>query len=168
MRLFIVSSFYLFAAFLFCGIMMTEIPCLLLLMISFVLDKTDGTHKGYYSSKTPYKPPPSTLVLPSPPMGFEIVCTQMVARHGCRALEGRKYDKLTMALWTQAKEEDALTEYGQQFGEDLQQFIAINDKLGFVFIFDLIICIFFLCVNQIDVVNYLNLVELNMRVLDIV
>lgn len=103
-------------------------------MISFVLDTTNGTQKAYYSTKTPYKPPSSTLVLPLPPIGFELVCTQIVARHGCRALEGRKYDKLTMALWTQAKKEDALTEYGEQFGEDLRYFINVNDRLGFVFI----------------------------------
>jgi hypothetical protein len=109
-------------------------------MISFVLDTTNGTQKAYYSSKTPYKPPKSILDLPSPPTGFELVCAQIVARHGSRALEGRKYDKLTMALWTQAKEEEALTEYGHQFGEDLKYFIAVNDKLGFV----LILFIFFI------------------------
>ncbi|CAF2476800.1 unnamed protein product [Rotaria sp. Silwood2] len=96
----------------------------------FVFNETNNTYKKYYSTKTPYKSPSSTLVLPLPPTGFELVCTQVLARHGCRALEGRKYDKLTMALWTQAKEEQALTEYGQQFGEDLQYFISINDKLG--------------------------------------
>jgi hypothetical protein len=103
-------------------------------MISFVLDTTNGTHKACYSSKSTYKPPSSALVLPSPPSGFELVCTQMIARHGSRALEGRKYDKLTMALWTQAKQEGALTEFGQKFGEDLRYFISVNDKLGFVFI----------------------------------
>lgn len=89
-------------------------------------------YKGYYSTKTPYKSPSPTLVLPLPPTGFELVCAQVVARHGCRALEGRKYDKLTMELWLQAKQEQALTELGQQFGNDLQYVIAINDKLGFV------------------------------------
>jgi hypothetical protein len=111
---------------------MTVVPCLLLLIISFVLDTTNGTQKRHYSTKTPYKSPPSTLALPLPPAGFEIVCTQIIARHGCRALEGRKYDTLTMALWTQAKEEDALTECGHKFGEDLRYFININDRLGFV------------------------------------
>ena len=114
---------------------MTVIPCLILFLISFVLDITNGTQKAYYASKTPYKPPASTFVLPSPPSNFELVCVQIVARHGCRALEGRKYDRLTKELWTQAKEEDALTEFGEQFGEDLQEFISVNDKLGFVVIY---------------------------------
>jgi hypothetical protein len=104
------------------------------MMISFVLDTTNGTYKARYSSKTPYKPPSSVSALPPAPPGFELICTQIVARHGCRALEGRKYDKLTMALWTQAKEEGALTELGQKFGEDLRYFIFVNDKLGFVYI----------------------------------
>ncbi len=116
---------------------MTVVLCLLLLMINFVFDTTNGIHKAYYSSKTPYKPPPSTFTLPSPPSGFELICTQIIARHGCRALEGRKYDRLTMALWTQAEQEGALTEFGQQFGKDLQYFISVNDKLGFV-----LICLF--------------------------
>ncbi len=124
---------------------MIAIPFLLLL-ISFILETTNGSHhKAYYTTKTPYKPPPSTLVLPSPPVGFELVCTQIVARHGCRALEGRKYDKLTMALWTQAKEEVALTESGQQFGEDLQDFIDVNNEIGFVLILNFSIFIFLLC-----------------------
>jgi len=118
-------------------------------MISFVLDTTNGKQKSYYSTKTPYKPPHSTLALPLPPGGFELVCTQIVARHGCRALEGRKYDKLTMELWTQAKEEEALTEYGHKFGEDLRYFININDKLGFVRILKFsIVFILFYYINK--------------------
>jgi hypothetical protein len=124
--------------------MMTVLLCLFLLMISLVVDKTNGTHKTYYSTKTPYKPPPSTLVLPLPPTGFELVCAQLVARHGSRALEGRKYDKLTMALWKQAKDEDALTEYGEKFGDDLRYFIAVNDKLGFVLSLSMFIYLFIL------------------------
>jgi hypothetical protein len=135
MHAYIILTFLHFSAFLFWQVRMTVIPCLLLLMISFVLDTINGTQKAYYSTKTPYKPPLSTLILPLPPTGFELVCTQIVARHGCRTLEGQKYDKLTMALWTQAKDEDALTEYGHQLGEDLQYFIAVNNKLGFVLIF---------------------------------
>ncbi|CAF1352330.1 unnamed protein product [Rotaria sordida] len=109
---------------------MTIMPCLYLLIIIIVLDKTNGIQKAFYSSKTPYKLPLLTLNLPLPPAGFESVCVQILARHGCRALEGRKYDKLTMTLWTQAKQEEVLTEYGRKLGENLQEFIAINDKLG--------------------------------------
>ncbi|CAF0945736.1 unnamed protein product [Rotaria sordida] len=119
--------FLLVFVYLFYEIMNINTLYLLLLMINFVYN---DTHKTYYSTKTPYKSPSSTLALPLPPIGFELVCTQIIARHGCRALEGRKYDKLTMALWTQAKNEQALTKFGQKFGEDLQYFIAINDKLG--------------------------------------
>jgi hypothetical protein len=132
-------------------------------MISFVLDTTNGTQKKYYSTKTPYKPPSSTLNLPVPPTGFELVCTQIVARHGCRALEGRKYDKLVMALWTQAKEEEALTEYGNQFREDLRYFIDVNDKLGFVLILNFYNLFYY--IYKIDVVNYLDSVKLNIEIL---
>ena len=142
---------------------MSVIPSLLLLIISFVLDITNGTEKAYYASKTPYKPPPSTLVLPSPPSEFELVCAQVVARHGCRALEGRKYDRLTSELWRHAKEDDALTECGERFGEDLRHFISVNDELGFV----LIECslLIYSILHGIDEVNSLNLVTLNFEIL---
>lgn len=68
------------------------------------------------------------------PDGFEHVCTQLVARHGSRALEGRKYDQLTMALWEQGKIDGATTELGDLFGEDLKEYIRINDHVGFVLI----------------------------------
>ncbi|CAF4587312.1 unnamed protein product [Rotaria socialis] len=92
--------------------------------------ETNNAHKKYYSTKTPYKSPSPTVFLPPPPTGFELVCVQIVARHGSRALEGRKYDRLTTELWKQAKEEKTLTKYGEKFGDDLQHFIAANDKLG--------------------------------------
>lgn len=107
--------------------------CLLLFVIIFVLHPVYCTKKSYYSTKTPYKPPSKLFDLPLPPSGFEIVCTQIVARHGSRALEGRKYDQLTLALWQKAEEEDALTELGHQFGRDLQYFISLNDEIGFVY-----------------------------------
>ena len=111
-------------------------PCLVLSIVSILVNGNSGTRKAFYSSKTPYKPPASSLDLPAPPPGYEVVCAQILARHGCRALEGRKYDKLTMDLWTLAKDENALTEYGQQFGDDLQAFIRLNDRIGFVGISD--------------------------------
>ena len=111
---------------------MTVMSFLQLLLISFLLEKTNSSHKTYYSTRTPYKSPSSTLVLLSPPIGFELVCTQIFARHGCRTMKGRHAHKLTMALWTQAKEEDALTEFGQQLKEELRHFVAVNEKLGCV------------------------------------
>ncbi|UJR33520.1 hypothetical protein I4U23_020965 [Adineta vaga] len=107
-----------------------RIPCLLIILISFALNKTNATHVAFYSTKTPYKPPSSELIIPIPPADYELVCAQIVARHGSRALEGRKYDRLTMSLWLQAKEENALTELGRQFGNDLRYFIDINDQIG--------------------------------------
>lgn len=90
------------------------------------------SHKGFYSTKTPYQPPVSSLILPLPPAEYEHVCTQLIARHGCRALEGRKYDQLTMALWEQAKIDGALTPLGDLFGEELKTFIDVNDRVGYV------------------------------------
>lgn len=112
---------------------MTVISCLFLSVIALVLHTAYCTKRAYYSTKTPYKSPSKSFDLPLAPLGFEIVCTQIVARHGCRALEGRKYDELTLALWQKAEKEDELTEFGYQFGKDLQYFISINDRIGFVY-----------------------------------
>lgn len=112
--------------------MKARISWLLLVLISFVLNNTIAVRTAFYSTKTPYKPPSATLALPPPPPEYDLVCAQIFTRHGSRALEGRKYDTLTKALWIQAKEEDALTELGRQFGEDLQYFVDINDQIGFV------------------------------------
>lgn len=109
-----------------------------MISISFILLFTafgkplNDYRRGFYSTKTPYQPPPASLVLPLPPSGYEHVCTQLVARHGCRALEGRKYDQLTMALWEQAKLDGALTSLGDLFGEELKKFIDVNDRVGCV------------------------------------
>ena len=113
--------------------MKARVPCLLFVLISFVLNKTIVAHTAFYSTKTPYKPPSSTLNLPPPPPEYDLVCAQIFTRHGSRALEGRKYDTLTKKLWIQAKEDNALTELGRQFGEDLQYFVDVNDQIGFVF-----------------------------------
>ncbi|CAF0727570.1 unnamed protein product [Adineta ricciae] len=88
------------------------------------------TQTAFYSTKTPYKPPSAALDLPPPPPEYDLVCAQIFTRHGSRALEGRKYDTLTKALWIQAKEENALTELGRQFGNDLQYFVDVNDQIG--------------------------------------
>jgi len=87
-------------------------------------------HQRFYSTKTPYQAPSSSLILPLAPSGYEHICTQLVARHGCRALEGRKYDQLIMALWEQAKIDGALTPLGDIFGEELKKFIEVNDQVG--------------------------------------
>ncbi|CAF1444082.1 unnamed protein product [Adineta steineri] len=109
---------------------MLVIPYLLLVLINFLLNKTSAANKSNYAYKTPYASPSPSLNLPLPPEGYELVCAQMVTRHGCRALRVLDFDSLTMKLWTQAKDEDALEEAGQQFGEDLQHLIAINDQIG--------------------------------------
>lgn len=92
----------------------------------------NAEQRSFYSSKTPYQPPPSTMYLQSPPIGFELICTQLLARHGSRSLEGTKYDYLSKALWEKAKLEGSLTALGEQFGEDLENFIKINDIIGLI------------------------------------
>lgn len=110
----------------------------IMINISFILLFTafgkplNEFHQRFYSTKTPYQAPLLPLILSSAPSGYEHVCTQLVARHGCRALEGKKYDQLTMALWEQAKIDGALTPLGDIFGEELKKFIEVNDQVGCV------------------------------------
>jgi hypothetical protein len=87
--------------------------------------------KSNYTSKTPYAPAQDMATYQRPPKGFTPVFTQHVARHGSRGLSSRKYDDLTLQIWTAAKEQGALTPLGQQLGPHAQAIMAANEALGY-------------------------------------
>ncbi|CAF1140326.1 unnamed protein product [Adineta ricciae] len=99
----------------------------LFISIVILIHEIDARHRSYYGTKAPYKVPVSSSHVPKE---FELVCSQMIVRHGCRTLKTVDFDRLTMMLWNQAKNENALTDYGRQFGEDIQDFMTITDRIG--------------------------------------
>lgn len=89
------------------------------------------TERGFYSSKTPYRPLQDWADYEAPPAGFQPVQVQHVARHGSRALSSLKYDDLTLQVWRRAKQEAALTELGRALGPAVQEVMSAHDEIGY-------------------------------------
>lgn len=92
---------------------------------------SSSTTTGFYASKTPYQPKQDAAKYEAVPEGFNTVMIQHVARHGSRGLSSPDDDDLSLQLWQQAKQENALTTKGEQFGELLVRFRAASQKLGY-------------------------------------
>lgn len=90
-----------------------------------------NTTTGFYASKTPYQPKQDASAYETVPAGFNAVMIQHVARHGSRGLSSPDDDDLSLQLWQQAKQENALTAKGEQFGELLVRFQEASKKLGY-------------------------------------
>jgi hypothetical protein len=79
--------------------------------------------KGFYSTKTPYVPEQDPSSYEPAPAGYEPVFTQMVARHGSRALTSSKDIEYVKQLIGYAVADDAFTDLG---GELLAQVISLE------------------------------------------
>lgn len=90
-----------------------------------------STTTGFYASKTPYQPKQDAANYEAVPAGFNAVMIQHVARHGSRGLSSPDDDDLSLQLWQKAKQEQALTAKGEQFGELLLRFREASKKLGY-------------------------------------
>ncbi|MDX3773686.1 histidine-type phosphatase [Chromatiaceae bacterium AAb-1] len=86
---------------------------------------------GFYASKTPYQPQQVAAEYEAAPAGFYAVMVQHVARHGSRGLSSPDDDDLSLQLWLQAQQENALTSEGETFGELLVRFQQASGKLGY-------------------------------------
>lgn len=84
-----------------------------------------------YGTKSVYSARQDPQTYEAAPEGYTAVYTEMVARHGSRALSSRKYDDLSMQVWQLAEAENALTELGKSLGPELQRMMAVNDTLGY-------------------------------------
>ncbi len=86
---------------------------------------------GFYTSKEPYAPRQEPESLTPPPEGFRAVMVQHAARHGSRALSSADDDDLMLQLWSQAREEDALTPLGELLGPVLEDVIQVHARVGY-------------------------------------
>lgn len=85
----------------------------------------------HYGTKSVYQPHQDWQKYEAAPSGFEAVYTELVARHGSRALSSLKYDDLTLQVWQAAQAQGALTELGKQLGPEVERLMAANAKLGY-------------------------------------
>ena len=85
----------------------------------------------YLSSKTPYQPQQQIADYQSIPTGYQLVFTELLARHGARTMTGGKSDLLSYQLWQQAQKSGALTALGKTLGPQLAAMIKANQALGY-------------------------------------
>ena len=85
------------------------------------------------SSKTPYVAKESWQNYQMPPSGYQLVFTELVARHGSRTSTstGKKDIERLYQIWLSAQENGALTPLGQQLGPQLLALLAAHEKLGY-------------------------------------
>ncbi|RQW61105.1 histidine-type phosphatase [Vibrio viridaestus] len=87
---------------------------------------------GYqYSSKATYSAQQDPNTYEAPPSGYHVVYTQLVERHGARALSSPKYDVLSKQVWDLAKKRGQLTPLGEKLGPIIDKVTQANEKLGY-------------------------------------
>lgn len=83
--------------------------------------------EDFLTTKTPYQPLASYT--PAPP-GFVPLQTQLVARHGARAMTGMKDDLALLNMCREAQREKALTPLGRDLLKDIERLIQVQLLLG--------------------------------------
>lgn len=89
------------------------------------------TTGNLYGTKAVYEPFQEEDDYHSPPSGYEPVLIEHVSRHGSRLLSSKKYDDLLWQLWQIAHSSGGLTPLGEQLGADLQEIIAVHERIGY-------------------------------------
>ncbi|MFI5781971.1 histidine-type phosphatase [Nocardia sp. NPDC051570] len=84
-----------------------------------------------YGTKNPYAAQQDPATYQPPPEGFRPVFTEHVARHGSRALSKGTDDELALRIWEQAAGENALTDAGRRFGDDVRSLHTATTTLGY-------------------------------------
>jgi hypothetical protein len=86
---------------------------------------------GYLASNTPYAPQQAADTYEPPPPGYAPVFTQLVARHGSRALTSAHDIQYTLQLIAHARAAGAFTELGRELEPRVLSFEQANVHLGY-------------------------------------
>ncbi|NJC69614.1 histidine phosphatase family protein [Planosporangium thailandense] len=90
----------------------------------------DGLQRNF-TTNTPYAPGQDPGAYEPSPAGFAPVFTEMVARHGARALDDADDIALLQQVIADAKAEGKLKPLGGQLSAELQTLASAHEKLGF-------------------------------------
>uniref|UniRef100_A6VRM7 Multiple inositol polyphosphate phosphatase 1 n=1 Tax=Marinomonas sp. (strain MWYL1) TaxID=400668 RepID=A6VRM7_MARMS len=90
-----------------------------------------STDTYVYGTKSVYVPQDSVNNYSTVPASYILVYTELVARHGSRALSSPKYDDISLKIWQAAKEQNALTPLGEHLGAEIERLMAANVKMGY-------------------------------------
>jgi hypothetical protein len=93
-------------------------------------DGVGATADDSLSTQTPYAPPPD-VGYGAPPVGYRAVFTQLVARHGSRALTSSDSIDYVTQLIDIATASAALTELGKALPPQVRELRRINEALGY-------------------------------------
>jgi hypothetical protein len=111
------------------------IPVIGLLVLSGCssIDKTSNTASAayVYGTKSVYVPQDNIANYSAAPENYTLVYTELLARHGSRALSSPKYDDISLKIWQAAKEQHALTPLGEKLGAEIERLMAANVKMGY-------------------------------------
>ncbi|MGL4224862.1 MAG: histidine-type phosphatase [Vibrio sp.] len=99
--------------------------------MSAMVTAANASGSYQYSSKAIYAAQQDAATYEAAPAGYQVVYSQLVERHGARALSSPKYDILSKQVWELAKQRGQLTELGKKLGPAIDQVIAANQKLGY-------------------------------------
>lgn len=91
----------------------------------------DSASLYQYSSKATYTARQQAVDYETAPDGYQVVYSQLVERHGARALSSPKYDVLSRQIWELAASRGQLTALGEKLGPIIEQVSAANRKLGY-------------------------------------
>ena len=83
-----------------------------------------------YQSEAPYGNEATTKIAKAPD-GYELFFVETIGRHGSRTATNDDEEERVIKLWEQAKEQDALTEVGEDLKDDLKQFEADQKEIGY-------------------------------------
>lgn len=93
--------------------------------------RDDADPSGSYTSNTPYQPAQDSQTYEPPPPGFQPIFTQLVARHGSRALTSATNIDFVKQVIIHARRDDALTELGQLLEPEVLRLEQANVELGY-------------------------------------
>ena len=93
--------------------------------------RDDGREEGYYATNTPYEPQGEASRYERPPAGYRPVFTQLVARHGSRALTSARDIHAIKQLLDHARREGALTDLGEAVEPQVVSLEEANVAVGY-------------------------------------
>ena len=110
--------------------MLNVIAVIVAALSTLVSTVTPVRDDGRYNKEVPYGNAVSSPIKAAP-KGYEPIFIQNVSRHGSRTLTSSAVEARARKIWEAADKENALTEVGESFDDDLTAFQKAEQKIGY-------------------------------------
>ncbi len=99
-------------------------------LVAVLSTLTAAPDDGRYNKEVPYG---NAIASPikAPPKGYEPIFIENVSRHGSRTLTSSAGEARARKIWNAAENQNALTQFGEAFNEDLTAFQQAEQKIGY-------------------------------------